>query len=61
MNFLFTFYMVLKCFLYTFYIHPIHIEGQDEGQEVVTKKVEIGQKALFPKNVWGPLGCHLLS
>ena len=49
------------CFLYTFYIHPIHIEGQDEGQKVATRKVEDGQKTLFPRNVWGPLGCHLLS
>ena len=48
-------------FLYTFYIHPIHIEGQDEGQKVATRKVEDGQKTLFPRNVWGPLGCHLLS
>ena len=49
------------CFLYTFYIHTIHIEGQDEGQKVATRKVEDGQKTLFPRNVWGPLGCHLLS
>ena len=48
-------------FLYTSYIHPIHIEGQDEGQKVATRKVEDGQKAFFPRNVWGPLGCHLLS
>ena len=48
-------------FLYTFYIHPIHIEGQDEGQKVATRKVEDGQKTLFPRQVWGPLGCHLLS
>ena len=53
--------MVFICFLYTFYIHPIHIEGQDEGQKVATRKVEDGQKTLFPRNVWGPLGCHLLS
>ena len=49
------------CFLYTFYIHPIHIEGQDEGQKVATRKVEDGQKTLFPRIVRGPLGCHLLS
>ena len=49
------------CFLHTFYIHPIHIEGQDDGQKVATRKVEDRQKTLFPKNVWGPLGCHLLS
>ena len=61
MNFLYTFYVVLICFLYTFYILPIHIEGQDEGQKVATRKVEDGQKTLFPRNVWGPLGCHLLS
>ena len=61
MDFLYTFYMVFICFLYTFYIHPIHIEGQDEGQKVATGNVEHGQKTLFPRNVWGPLGCHLLS
>ena len=44
-----------------FYIHPIHIEGQDEAQKVATRKVEDGQKTLFPKIVQGPLGCHLLS
>ena len=49
------------CFLKTFYIHPIHIEGQGEGQKVATRKVEDGQKTLFPINTWGPLGCHLLS
>ena len=53
--------MVFICSLYTFYTHPIHIEGQDEGQKVATRKVEDGQKTLFPRNVWGPLGCHLLS
>ena len=53
--------MVFTCFLYTFYIHPIHIEGQDEGQKVATRKVEDGQKTLFPRIVRGPLGCHLLS
>ena len=37
------------------------MEGQDEGQKVATRKVEDGQKTLFPRNVWGPLGCHLLS
>ena len=52
--------MVFICFLYTFYIHPKHIEGQDEGQKVATRKVEDGQKTLFPRNVWGPLG-NLLS
>ena len=61
MNFLYTFYMVFICFLYTFYIHPMHIEGQDEGQKVATRKVEDGQKTLFPRIVRGPLGCHLLS
>ena len=61
MNFLYTVYMVFICFLYTFYIHTIHNEGQDEGQKVVVRKVEDGQKTLFPRNVWGPLGCHLLS
>ena len=55
------FYMVFIWFLYTFYIHPIHIEGQDEGQKVATRKVEDGQKTLFPRIVRGPLGCHLLS
>ena len=53
--------MVFICFLYTFYIHPIHIGGQDEGQKVATRKVEDGQKTLFPRIVQGPLGCHLLS
>ena len=48
--------MVFIYFLYTFYIHPIHIEGQDEGQKVATRKVENGQKTLFPENVWGPWG-----
>ena len=61
MNLLYTFYKVFMCFLYTFYIHPIHIEGQDEGQKVATRKVEDGRKTLFPRIVWGPLGCHLLS
>ena len=28
---------------------------------MVVRKVEDGQKTLFPRNVWGPLGCHLLS
>ena len=60
-NDLHTFCMVFICFLSTFYIHPIHIEGQDEGQKVATRKVEDGQKTLFPRNVLGPLGCHLLS
>ena len=60
MNFLCTFIWVLNVF-YTFYIHPIHIEGQDEGQKVATRKDEDGQKTLFPRNVWGPLGCHVLS
>ena len=46
--------MVYIWFLYTFYIHPIHIEGQDEGQKVATRKVEDGQKTLFPRIVWGP-------
>ena len=62
--FKYTFYILFiwfLCFLYTFYIHPRHIEGQDEGPKVVTGKVEDGQKTLFPRNVWGPLGCHLLS
>ena len=36
-------------------------EGQDEGQKVVARKVEDAQKSLFPRIVWGPLGCHLLS
>ena len=39
----------------------MHIEGQDEGQKVATRKVEDGQKTLFPRIVRGPLGCHLLS
>ena len=53
--------MVFSCFVYTFYVHPIHIEGQNEGQNMATSKVEDGQKTLFPRNVWVPLGCHLLS
>ena len=44
------------CFLFTFCIHPIHIEGQDEGQKVVTRKVEDGRKIFFPRIIWGPLG-----
>ena len=51
----------LYTYLYSFCIHLIHIEGQDEGQKVATGKVEDGQKTLFPKIVRGPLGCHLLS
>ena len=61
MNFLYTFHMVFICFLYTFYIHSINIEGQDKGRKVATRKVEDGQKTLFPRIVRGPLGCHLLS
>ena len=53
--------MVFIWFLNTFYIHPIHIEGQDEGQKEATRKVEDGRKTLFPRIVRGPLGCHLLS
>ena len=49
--FLNTFHVVFMWFLYTFCIHPIHIEGQDEGQKVATRKVEDGQKTLFPRNV----------
>ena len=49
MNFLYTFYVVLICFLYTFYIHPMHIKGEDEGQKVATRKVEDGQKTFFPE------------
>ena len=56
-----TFYIVYIYFLYTFYIHLIHIEGQDEGQKEATRKVDDGQKTLFPRIVRGPLGCHLLS
>ena len=37
------------------------MEVQDEGQTEATRKVEDGQKTLFPRNVWEPLGCHLLS
>ena len=55
--FLYDFYV----FLDAFYRHPIHIEGQDEGQKVATGKVEDGQKTLFPRNVRGSLRCHLLS
>ena len=47
--------MVFICFLYTFYIHPIHIEGQDEGQKVATRKVEDGQKTLFFPEMFGDL------
>ena len=32
-----------------------------KGQKVATRKVEDGQKTLFPRIVRGPLGCHLLS
>ena len=35
--------------------------AQEEGQKVATRKVEDGQKTLFPRIVPGPLGCHLLS
>ena len=37
------------------------MEGQDEGRKEATRKVEDDQKTLFPRNDWGPLGCHLLS
>ena len=47
--------------LYIFYLHIMHSQGQDEGQKVATRKVEDGQKTLFPRIVRGPLGCHLLS
>ena len=53
--------MVFIWFLYTFYIHPIHIEGQDEGQKVATRKVEDGQKTLFQKmfgDLWGVICYH---
>ena len=30
-------------------------------KQKTTRKVEDGRKTLFPRNVWGPLGCHLLS
>ena len=48
----------------SYYIITYHVgqdEGQDEGQKVATRKVEDGQKTLFPRIVRGPLGCHLLS
>ena len=53
MNFLHTFYMVFILFLYTYYIHAIHIEGQDEGQKVATRKVEDCQKTLFSQKCLG--------
>ena len=59
--FIYFLYGFKKYFLYTFYIHLIHIEGQDEGQKEATREVEDGQKTLFPRIVRGPLGCHLLS
>ena len=37
------------------------LPAQEEDKETVTRKVKDGQKTLFPRNVWGPLGCHLLS
>ena len=46
-----SFYTVFVYILYTFYIHLIHIEGQDERQKVATRKVEDGQKTLFPRIV----------
>ena len=36
-------------------------EDQDEDQKVFVRKVEDGRNTLFPRNVWGPLGCYLLS
>ena len=48
--------MVFLGFSYTFYIHPIHIEGQDEGQKVETRKVEDGQKTFFPQKCLGTFG-----
>ena len=51
----------LYAFLYTLYIHPIHIEGQDEGQKVATRKVEDGQKNLFLEmlgDLWGVICYH---
>ena len=62
MNFLYTVCMIFICFLYTFYIHPIHIEGQDEGQTVATRKVEDGQKNIFfpelSRDLWGVICYH---
>ena len=37
------------------------LRAQEEDKETVTRKVENGQKPLFPNIVWGPLGYHLLS
>ena len=51
-----TFYILFIWFLYTFNIHPIHIEGQDEGQKVATRKVEDGQKTLFSLKCLGTFG-----
>ena len=52
---LYAFCKLFIYFLYTFYIHLIHIWGQDEGQQVATRRVEHGQKTVFPRNVWGPI------
>ena len=49
--------MVFIYFLNTFYIHSIHIEGQDEGQRVATRKVETGStkvKTGLPNIQGGP-------
>ena len=57
--------MLFVCFLFAFYTHSIYISYTFKVKMKVKKwrpKInEDGQKTLFPKNVWGPLGCHLLS
>ena len=53
--------MVFICFLYTFYVHPIHIEGQDEGQKVATRKLKMVKKHFFPElsgDLWGVICYH---
>ena len=36
------------------------LPAQEQDKATVTRKVEDGQKTLFPRIVQGPLGCHLL-
>ena len=60
-NFFCTFYIVFICV----YIHSIYIPYTLKVKMKVKKwrpeKLKMVKKTFFPRNVWGPLGCHLLS
>ena len=56
LNSLFINLLYIHMFLYTFCIHLIHSQGQDEAQKVATRKVEDGQETLFPKKCLGTFG-----